>query len=39
MPKQTQGRQMSYDLLNSTAQDAAIAKVAAGALCEKLSIN
>ena len=31
MPKRTQGRQMSYDLLNSTAQDAAIAKVAAGA--------
>ena len=31
MPKQTQGRTMSYDLLNSTAQDAAVAKVAAGA--------
>ncbi len=31
MPKQTQGRQMSYNLLNSTAQNAAIAKVAAGA--------
>lgn len=31
MPKQTQGRQMSYYLLNPTAQDAAIANVAAGA--------
>ena len=31
MPKRTQGRQMSFDILNSTAQDAAIAKVAAGA--------
>ena len=28
MPKVHQGREMSYDILNSTAQDAAIAKVA-----------